>query len=67
VEGAVQLEAIIAKDGTLQSVRVVQSPDDRLSRAAIESVKQWRYEPARLNGEPIEVISQIDLQYYLGQ
>jgi TonB family protein len=67
VEGTVLLSAIIGKDGTIQNVKVVQTPDERLSKAAIEAVKQWRYEPARLNGEPIEVLSEIDMQYYLGK
>jgi TonB family protein len=67
IGGVVKLSAVIGKDGTLHSVEVIASPDYRLANAAMDAVKQWRYEPTRLNGEPIEVVTQIDVDFYLGQ
>jgi TonB family protein len=61
--GTVVLSAIIGKDGMIQNLKVVRSPDDRLARAVVEAVKQWRYEPTRLNGEPIEVITEIAVTF----
>jgi periplasmic protein TonB len=64
IEGTVKLLAVIAKDGTVQDVRV-ESGLAVLAQAAINAVKQWRYKPYRLNGEPIEVDSQITINFTL--
>lgn len=64
IEGTVVLLAVIAKDGTVQDVRV-QSGLPVLAQAAINAVKQWRYKPYILNGEPIEVASQITINFTL--
>jgi len=67
IGGVVKFSAIIGKDGTLGRIEVIASPDYRLTSAAMDSVKQWRYQPTTLNGEPIEVVTQIDVDFYLGQ
>ncbi|HRJ19315.1 MAG TPA: TonB family protein [Bryobacteraceae bacterium] len=68
IEGVVILEAVIAKDGAVQSVeRVNKLVDDRLADAAIEAVKQWKYQPTLLNGEPVEVKTQIDVNFTLAE
>ncbi len=67
VEGIVTLMGVVLKDGTLGSVRVVNTVDSRLAQAALDAVRQWRYEPSRLNGEPVETVTTIDLQFQLGQ
>lgn len=54
VQGDVKLHAIIAKDGTIQSLTVT-SGHPMLITAAKEAVEQWRYRPYMLNGEPVEV------------
>jgi protein TonB len=66
IEGTVVLMAVIGKDGTVQDVRV-QSGLSVLAEAAIEAVKQWRYRPYLLNGEPVEVDSQITINFNLSK
>jgi len=66
IEGTVVLLAVIGKDGTVQDVRV-QSGSSMLAQAAIEAVKQWRYRPYLLNGEPVEVDSQITINFNLSR
>ena len=64
VEGTVVLMAVIGKDGSVQDVRV-ESGLPLLAQAAIDAVKQWRYRPYLLNGEPIEVDSRITINFTL--
>lgn len=66
IEGTVVLLAVIGKDGTVQDVRV-ESGLPLLAQAAIDAVKQWRYRPYLLNGEPIEVDSQITINFTLSR
>jgi len=66
IEGTVLLLAVIGKDGTVQDVRV-ESGLPVLAQAAIEAVKQWRYRPYLLNGEPVEVDSQITINFTLSE
>ena len=66
IEGTVVLLAVIGKDGTVQDVRV-QSGLSVLAQAAIEAVKQWRYRPYLLNGEPVDVDSQITINFNLSK
>lgn len=64
IQGSVVLQAIIAKDGTITNLRAV-SGHPMLTPAAIEAVKQWRYKPYYLNGEPVEVETQITVNFTL--
>lgn len=64
IEGAVVLMAVIDKDGRVQDVRV-ESGLPLLAQAAIEAVKQWRYRPYLVNGEPVEVDSRITINFAL--
>jgi protein TonB len=66
IEGTVVLLAVIGKDGMVQDVRV-QSGLSVLAQAAIEAVKQWRYRPYLLNGEPVEIDSQITINFNLSR
>jgi TonB family protein len=66
IQGVVQLMAVIAKDGTILSLEV-QSGHPMLVPAALEAVRQWVYEPTLLNGNPVEVITQIDVNFTLAQ
>jgi TonB family protein len=66
VQGKVSLMAVIAKDGTVQSLEVV-SGDPLLVPSALEAVKQWVYQPTLLNGQPVEVQTMIDVNYTLSQ
>lgn len=60
--GKVELRAIIATDGTIQSLRVI-SGDPFFYQSALEAVRQWRYRPTVLNGEPVEIDTFITVIY----
>ncbi len=62
VQGQVVLQAVIAKDGSVQSVKVV-SGNPVLGEAAAEAVRQWRYQPYLLNGEAVEVETQVQVNF----
>jgi periplasmic protein TonB len=64
IQGAVVLQAVISKDGSIQGLRVV-SGHPMLTPAAMDAVKQWRYKPYFLNGEPVEVETQITVNFTL--
>ena len=66
IEGAVVLMAVIGKDGSVQDVRV-ESGLPILAQAAMDAVKQWRYRPYLLNGEPVEVDSRITINFTLSR
>jgi periplasmic protein TonB len=66
ISGHVILNAIIGKDGTIQNLTVA-SGHPLLIQAALEAVKQWVYAPTLLNGEPVEVVTQIDVNFTLSQ
>ncbi len=66
VDGTVMLRAVIGADGGILKVeRVNQLVDSRLAEAAISAVKQWRYQPTLLNGVPVEVMTDIQLNFAL--
>jgi len=64
IQGVVLLQAEISKDGTIENLRLI-SGHPMLAPAAIEAVKQWRYKPYILNGEPVEVDTQITVNFTL--
>lgn len=64
IEGTVRLQAIISKDGSVRKVEVI-SGHAVLAQAASEAVQQWRYKPTELNGEPVEVVTNIDVVFKL--
>jgi TonB family protein len=65
IEGTVILCAVIAKDGKLRELRPASGPQE-LIPAAVAAAEQWRYEPYRLNKEPVDVDSTIRLDFKLG-
>jgi protein TonB len=64
VEGAVILHAIISRDGRITSLEVI-SGHPFLVKAALDAVRQWRYRPTMLNGEPVEVDTTISVIFRL--
>jgi protein TonB len=62
VQGNVVLEAVVDKTGRVQTVKVVKS-EPLLEAAAIAAVKQWRYEPLNLNGEPTPFILTVTVSF----
>ena len=64
IQGTVKLTAIIAKDGTIQKLEVLGG-HPLLIPSALAAVKQWRYRPTLLNGQPVEVVTQVDVNFTL--
>lgn len=65
ISGEVRLEAVIGVDGTVQQLRAV-SGHPLLTGAALEAVRQWRYQATMLNGKPVEVSTVIAVRFLLG-
>lgn len=66
IQGPVVLYAIISKDGTIENLRLI-SGRPMLVQAALAAVSQWRYKPYILNGEAIEVETQITVNFVLAE
>ena len=64
IQGVVVLQALIGKDGSITGLHVV-SGHPMLTNAALEAVKEWKYKPYFLNGEPVEVETQINVNFTL--
>ena len=67
VEGTVIMKAIISKAGGVLHPIVINTVDTRLAKAAMDAVAQWHYQPALLNGEPVETLTTITLDFQLDQ
>ena len=65
-QGTVRIQAVIGRDGSISNLRVL-SGHPLLVEAARQAVEQWRYQPTLLNGEPVEVITEIDVNFTIGQ
>jgi len=63
-QGVVVLAAVISKEGTVESLRVVTG-HPLLNQAALDAVKQWLYRPTMLNGDPVEVETTITVTFTL--
>jgi periplasmic protein TonB len=63
-EGRVELHAIISRDGSIQSLEVING-DPLFIQSALAAVRQWRYQPTILDGQPVEVDTQITVIYTL--
>lgn len=61
-EGRVELRAIIATDGSIQSLEIVGG-DPMFYQSALDAVSQWRYKPTILNGQPVEIDTHITVIY----
>jgi TonB family protein len=66
IQGVVKLSATTAKDGTIQNLEVIEG-HPLLIQAALDAVKQWVYKPTLLNGQPAEVVTEIDVNFTLSQ
>jgi len=63
-EGTVALNVLIGKDGKVSKVEILSGPP-LLTRAAQEAVKQWKYKPTIVNGAPVEVITEVTVQFHM--
>jgi protein TonB len=64
IQGVVVLQAQISKEGSIENLQLI-SGHPMLAPAAIEAVKQWKYKPYLLNGEPVEVETQVQVNFTL--
>jgi len=64
ISGIVRLEAVIAVDGAVSNIRLTYG-HPLLVQAAIDAVRRWRYTPTLLNGDPVEVVMQVDVNFVL--
>jgi len=64
IQGVVVLQAQISKEGAIENLQLI-SGHPMLAPAAIEAVKQWKYKPYLLNGEPVEVETQVQVNFTL--
>lgn len=66
VQGTVKFEAVIAKNGELSDIRAIPTNvDSRLIEAALGAVQKWKFQASQLNGEPVEVLTTIDVNFSL--
>lgn len=65
VMGAVVLDILIDEKGRVADAKAVKSADDRLSKAAIDAVKQWEYEPVKVSGKPVKVKASVTINFRL--
>ena len=65
IQGTVELETVISTEGVPLDIRVLASPSDDLTQSALEAVRQWRYKPTLLNGSPVEVVTDVIVNYTL--
>lgn len=66
IEGTVLLSAVISKQGVPTLLKVVKNPgNEEFVTAALSAVEHWRYQPTRLNGEPVEVLTTIQVDFKL--
>jgi periplasmic protein TonB len=64
VQGVVRLAAVISENGTIQDLRLISGPP-LLVKVAMDAVSRWRYQPTLLNGDPVQVETEIDVNFTL--
>jgi TonB family protein len=66
IQGTVALRAIIGKDGSVLNLeRINELVDPRLVQAAMDAVREWVYQPTLLNGQPVEIITEVEVNFVL--
>jgi protein TonB len=63
VQGEVLVQVLIRKDGTCLPIRVIRRLDPELDRNAVDAASRWVFEPATLNGQPVELIAEIAISF----
>jgi TonB family protein len=66
LQGTVKLRVVVAKDGTLKEIRDVTGPLP-LIESTVQAVRQWTWKPTELDGAPVAVVTDIDVNYTLAQ
>lgn len=65
IEGEVELEIVVRRDGTVGDVKVLRGLRGGLSERATQAVKQWRFSPGRMKGVPVDVVVQVGVEFKL--
>jgi TonB family protein len=65
IEGDVVLEIVVRRDGSVGTMRVVRSLGAGLEQRAIDAVRQWRFTPSRRNGEAVDVVVEVAVEFKL--
>jgi TonB family protein len=63
IQGEVEVEVVILKDGTVRPVRVLRGLSADLNERAIEAASQWKFIPAKLKGQPVDLIASITIEF----
>lgn len=61
------MSATIAEDGTIKDLKVITSSNPLLLTGVLDTVRTWKYKPTLLNGQPVEVITTITVNFTLGR
>jgi TonB family protein len=67
INGTVQLDVVVGKTGDVENIRVKKGLRADYDQAAIDAVRKWRWEPYRVNGAPIEILTTINITYSLAK
>ncbi|MBI1899299.1 MAG: TonB family protein [Acidobacteria bacterium] len=67
IEGSVIMRAVVSKEGKVVNLQVLSSSDPELARAAMEAVQQWEYMPTLLNGDPVEIVTDVVVNFSLAR
>jgi protein TonB len=69
LQGTVILLVVVEKDGTVGTIEIIKSPDQRwgFDLSAIDAVKRWRYQPALMNGSPVAAYIQVMIEFTLAR
>ena len=65
IQGTVKIQAVIDETGKVSEASATESPDPRLSQAAVDAVKQWKFKPAEAAGKPVKAKSTITVNFRL--
>ena len=65
VEGEVEMEIVVRRDGTVGDVKVTRGLRGGLNDRAIQAVKQWKFSPGRMKGVPVEVVVEVGVEFRL--
>jgi protein TonB len=65
IEGDVVLDIVVRENGSVGSIRVTRGLDSGLDQKAVEAVRQWRFEPARRRGTPVDVVVEVSVEFKL--
>ena len=65
IEGDVELEIVVRQDGSVGNVKVTRTLGAGLEQKAVDAVRQWRFEPARRQGAPVEVVVDVSVEFKL--